>query len=111
VFDVSTPLHRRRAGTRREWSSAASGFWRPHPYVVLQAGYSYPEDVWCDQYLVVDEAGVTAYRMWFRDYTPETLAPVLERAGFMVEHLMGSLTGTPYEGGSEWIAVIAYKVP
>jgi SAM-dependent methyltransferase len=109
VFDVSTPLHRRRAGTRREWSSAASGFWRPHPYVVLQAGYSYPEDVWCDQYLVVDEAGVTAYRMWFRDYTPETLSPMLERAGFEVERIAGSLTGDPYTMESEWIAVVARK--
>jgi hypothetical protein len=58
---------------------------------------------------VVDEAGVTAYRMWFRDYTPETLSPVLERAGFEVERIAGSLTGDPYTTESEWIAVVARK--
>jgi SAM-dependent methyltransferase len=109
IFDVSTPHLRRRAGTRREWSSAAAGFWRPHPHVVLQAGYSFADDVWCDQYLVVDDTGVTAYRMWFRDYVLETLALVLERAGFAVERTAGSLTGGPYGDTSDWLAVIARK--
>ncbi len=109
VFDVSTPHLRRRAGVRRDWSGAESGFWRPHPHLVLQAGYSYPENVWCDQYLVADEGGVTAYRMWFQDYVPETLEPVLERAGFIVEHLAGSLTGEPYVDDSDWVAVVARK--
>lgn len=109
VFDVSTPHLRRRAGVRRDWSSAASGFWRPHPHLVLQAGYSYPGDVWCDQYLVADADGVTAYRMWFRDYVPETLVPVLERAGFAVERITGSLTGQPYAPDSDWLSVIARK--
>lgn len=109
VFDVSTPHLRRRAGTRREWSSASGGFWRPHPHLVLQAGYSFADDVWCDQYLVADHEGVTAYRMWFRDYVPETLLPVLERAGFSIERIDGSLTGAPYEDGSEWLAVVARK--
>lgn len=107
VFDVSTPRLRRRAGIRRDWSSAAGGFWRPHPHLVLQAGYSYPGEVWCDQYLVADADGVTAYRMWFRDVVPETLEPVLERVGFTAERLMGSLTGTPYAADSDWLAVIA----
>lgn len=109
VFDVSTPHLRRRAGVRRDWSSAERGFWRPHPHLVLQAGYSYPEDVWCDQYLVADEDSVTAYRMWFRDYLPETPSPVLERAGFEVEGITGSLTGEPYGDDSDWIAIIARK--
>jgi SAM-dependent methyltransferase len=109
IFDVSTPHLRRRAGTRREWSSATDGFWRPHPHLVLQAGYSFADDVWCDQYLVVDDTGVTAYRMWFRDYVLETLALVLERAGFAVERTAGSLTGGPYGDTSDWLAVIARK--
>lgn len=109
VFDVSTPHLRRRAGVRRDWSGATSGFWRPHPHLVLQAGYSYPGDVWCDQYLVVVEDGVTAYRMWFRDYVPGTLLPALDRAGFTVERILGSLTGEPYTADSDWVAVIARK--
>ena len=110
VFDVSTPHLRRRAGIGRDWSSAERGFWRPHPHLVLQAGYSYPEDVWCDQYLVADEEGVTAYRMWFQDYVPETLSPILERAGFEVERIAGSLTGDSYVDDSDWVAVLA-KTP
>jgi hypothetical protein len=96
VFDVSTPHLLRRVGTGRDWSSSEGGFWRPRPHVVLQAGYRFPDDLWCDQYLVADEAGVTAYRMWFRDYTRATLVPVLDRAGFEVERVAGSLAGVPY---------------
>jgi SAM-dependent methyltransferase len=109
VFDVSTPHLRRRLGVRRDWAVEASGFWRPWPHIVLQAGYRYPGDIWCDQYLVVDQSGVDVYRMWFRDYLLETLQPAVERARFDVELVAGSLTGEPYAPDGDWIAVIARK--
>jgi SAM-dependent methyltransferase len=109
VCDVSTPHLRRRAGVRRDWSAQERGFWRPHPHLVLQAGYAYAGEVWCDQYLVMDETGVTAYRMWFRDLTLETLRPVLAGAGFAIERVAGSLAGAAYAPDGEWIAVVARR--
>ena len=108
VFDSSTPALRSRLGRPATWSVETAGFWRAWPHLVLEAGHAYPDDVWCDQYVVVDDH-VTAYRMWFHDYTPETLVPVLERAGFTVAHLWDGLDGGPYAGG-DWIGVAAHPV-
>lgn len=109
MFNVSTPHLRRRTGVRRDWASADRDFWRPHQRLVLQAGCSYLEDVWCGQYLVIDADGVTAYRIWLRDYVPKTLSPILERTGGEVERIMRSLTGEPDADGSGWIAIVARK--
>ena len=106
VFDVSTPQLRSRVGANHGWAVQESGFWRAGPHLVLTDGYAYPDDVWCDQFVVADDDGATAYRMWFHDYTPETLAPVLERAGFCVDRLLDGLEGGEYRGG-EWLGVVA----
>jgi SAM-dependent methyltransferase len=108
VFDASTPAYRSRLGRRTTWSIESAGFWRSWPHLVLESGHAYPDDVWCDQYVVVDDR-VAAYRMWFHDYTPQTLAPVIERAGFAIDHLWEGLTGGPYAGG-DWIGVAARRV-
>lgn len=106
VFDVSTPALRDRVRLRHdEWSVSHGGFWRPGLHLVLARHHRYDDDVSCDHYVVVDEAGVTAYRMWFHDYTPQTIIPVLARAGFDAE-LRDGLGGGPYVGG-EWLGVLA----
>lgn len=109
VFDLSTPAHRRRVGQRRGWSVHKEGFWRPGPHLVLVDGFAYPDDVWCDQYVVATDEDVSVYRMWFHDYLPATITPVLERAGFAVEHTWAGLEGGPYDGG-EWLGVLARPV-
>lgn len=106
VLELSTPVLRTRAGARHGWSVEGAGFWRPGPHVVLTDGFAYPDDVWCDQFVVADDDGATAYRMWFHDYTPDTFTPVLNRAGFEVEALWEGLDGGPYAGG-EWLGVVA----
>lgn len=106
VFDVSTPAHRRRVGQRHAWAVHDEGFWRPEPHLVLSDGFAYPGDVWCNQYLVATDGDVTAYRMWFHDYVPGTITPVLEAAGFVVERTWDALEGIGSRDG-EWLAVLA----
>lgn len=106
VFDVSTPLHRARVGQHHDWSVHPGGFWREAPHLVLSDGFPYVDDVWCDQYVVVGDDGAAAYRMWFHDYVPETIRPVLERAGFVVHEMWEALEGGPFQGG-EWLGVLA----
>ena len=110
VFDASTPAHRARVGRRNGWSVAEGGLWRAGPHLVLSDAFEYPDDVWCDQYVVADDDGVTAYRMWFHDYWPQTLSPVLGRAGFAVEEFRDGLDGGPFCGG-EWLGVLARATP
>lgn len=110
VFDVSTPTLREEVGLSRTWRVSEGGFWRPEPYLVLEQGFGYPDDTWCDQYVVVDDSGAQVYRHWYHDYTIATLEPVLKKAGFEVTGVWGSLEGDIYTADSEWLAVSARPV-
>ena len=107
VFDVTTPTAHRPAQDRRT-ELCVGGLWRPGTHLVVTDTYVYPDDVTCEQYVVADDdQGVVAYRMWFHDYTPATLTPVLARAGLVVEEIWGSLAGAPYRADEDWFAVLA----
>ncbi len=110
VCDLSTPALRRRAGRRHGWSVQTDGLWRPGTCLVLTDGFAYDGDVHCDQYVVVTDAPgpgtAEAYRMWFHDYLPDTVRPVLERAGFTLVDTWEGLDGGPY-GGGDWLGVLA----
>ncbi len=117
LLDLSTPALRRGEGGPNRWSVEQDGLWRPGTCLVLTDGYGYEGDVWCDQYVVVAPADgtpdgpgeVTVYRMWFHDYVPETITPVLARAGFAVEQTWEGLDGGAYRGG-DWLGVLARAV-
>jgi SAM-dependent methyltransferase len=110
VLDVSTPSLRQKYGLKNGWYAAASGFWKPGPHLVLEQGFSYPGDLYLDQYVVVESnAKISVYRNWFQDYTPDTIRAELEAGGFAVESLWSDLTGTPYAPASDWIGIVARK--
>jgi len=111
VLDVTTPQLRRRAGLKNGWYAVQSGFWKPGPHLVLEAGFAYPEDdIYLDQYIVIEADGeISVYRNWFRDYTAETIRAELETAGLAIQSLWGDLVGTPYQPESDWIGVIAAR--
>lgn len=110
LFDVTTPVAHRGNGATRQVDLAQGGLWRPGPHVVVTDRYEYPDDVTCHQYVVADdEHGVHVYRMWFHDYTPATLTPVLAAAGLEVQEIWGSLDGAPYNPAAEWFAVVACR--
>jgi SAM-dependent methyltransferase len=107
VFDVSTPALRAQSAGGPTWEGLTGGLWRPGPHLVLTQRHDFDGHISCEQYVVYDEDGPTTYRMWFHDYTPETLRPVLEKAGFSVEHMWGSLAADPYMSESPWLAIVA----
>ncbi|WP_262348015.1 hypothetical protein [Cellulosimicrobium cellulans] len=108
MLDVSTPAQDREADA---WSVEDGGLWRPGPHLVLARTHVYPDDLRCRQYTVVaGPEDLTTYRMWFHDYTPATLTPVLARAGLRVERTWSSLAGDAWWPGSPWLAVVARRV-
>lgn len=111
VFDVSTRAQRMREGLKNRWYVSDGGFWRPGRHLVLEQGFDYPEhDVWLDQYIVVDDySNVSVYRNWFHDYNLQSITKVLEKAGFQVIYVWNDLTGTPFQEGGDWIAVVGRK--
>ncbi len=63
-----------------------------------------------DQHVVVVESGETyIYRVLHHAYTRDTIVPVLERAGFVVDDVWGDLTGKPYKEDGNLLAVAARK--
>ena len=52
---------------------------------------------------------VSVYSNWFHDYTLQSITEVLEEVGFQVVHAWNDLTGTSYEEGGDWVAVVARK--
>ncbi len=112
VLDVTTPMLRQRAGLKNGWYAAQGGFWKPGPHLVLEQGYAYEQDVYLDQYIVIEAEGkISVYRNWFQDYTAPRIRAELEENGFSVQSLWGDLTGSVYESSSDWIGVIACRPP
>ncbi|MGE5222500.1 MAG: SAM-dependent methyltransferase [Omnitrophica WOR_2 bacterium] len=110
VLDVTTPRLRQRQGLKNNWYAASNGFWKPGPHLVLEQGFAYENDLFLDQYTVVEADGkISVYRNWFQDYTGEAIRGELQASGFSVQSLWGDLTGSAYEPTGDWIGIIAKK--
>ena len=109
VFDVTTPQVHAYLKDHKSWSVAPDGgFWKPTPYMVLEQGFMYDDDVTLEQFILIQDDGAqTVYRNWYRDYTPETLSHMLKNNGYNQVETYADLTGQPYTDGSDWIGVIA----
>jgi len=91
---------------RRKWAFGV----RPSPHIVLENDFKYPDMIYLDQYIVIDEDGrVTVYRNWFQDFNREIILEELKEGGFEMQSLWSDLTGTPYHQETEWIEVGAKK--
>lgn len=112
AFDVSTPLHHAWTDGETSWYAVdGPGFWKPESHLVLEGRFTYPEhDTALEQYTVIETDGtVTQYRNWFHDYTPDTIAPVVEAAGFTMRGTYANLYGTPYTPESWWVGLVVEK--
>ena len=111
IFDSSTRGVRMKVGLKNGWYVSESGYWRPGPHLVLEMGFDYPEnDIWLNRYIVVDEARVAVYNLWFHDYALETICPVLEKSGYEIVRVWNDMTGTPYEPGGDNITIVARMI-
>jgi len=111
VLDVTTRQHRKRWGSVNGWYAAKSGFWKPGAHLVLEQGFDYPEQsIYLDQVITLEANGaLSVYRMWFQDYTPETITAELVQGGFAVQSLWDDLKGSPCTQDAEWIGIVAKK--
>ena len=112
AFDVPTlaAFAKRSKNTVATWETAPSGFWRPHPYVLLQKTNFYPEQhTLCDLYCVVDDT-VATYRIWQTYFSKSTITRELAAAGFAVDALWGSLIGEPYAQTGLTLGVLCRKL-
>ncbi|NLF75041.1 MAG: class I SAM-dependent methyltransferase [Chloroflexi bacterium] len=109
VFDVTTPPMRQKHLTPPNWYAATEGgFWKPGPYLGLDRGFAYPNDIYLDQFITIEPDGtLTVFRNWFQDYTPQRITNELHANGFKVVALWGDLAGAPYTDEADWIGIVA----
>jgi SAM-dependent methyltransferase len=110
IFDVSTPVLRKKCCLKKNWYISEGGFWREKTHIVLEEGFQYDNDIWLDQYIVAADDGVQVYRTWYHDYTVETISEIIHNCGFKIIDMRGSLTGESIKEDSEWIAIVAQKI-
>lgn len=110
IFDITSPKPKTQEVAKNRWYIADGGFWRPGRHLVLEQSFEYPENnVRVDQYIIVDEKNICIYRTWLHDYSPASIKPVLEKAGFKIIYNWNDLAGTLYKEGGDWIAIVARK--
>ncbi len=91
----------------KTWSVQKAGFWRPHPYALIEATYLYPQErVRCDAY-VVEDGEVSVYYNHLTFFTPERLAAELRAAGFAQTDVYANLEGDALRPDSPQIGMIA----
>jgi SAM-dependent methyltransferase len=111
ALDVLTQAHQARYGIRNQWYVTEGGVWRAGLHLVLEEGFSYPQQaLTLNQYIIADPDGtLTVYRNWFQAFTPASIAAELKAAGFSVDLVGGDMRGGAYSEQSEWLAVLAQR--
>jgi hypothetical protein len=111
VFDVSQPQHHQYLKNYNQWSIELNGgFWMPNPYLTLEQGFIYHDNISAHQFIVMQADGTqTIYRNWYHDYTATTIAPIVTAQQFEIIDINADLIGTPYSDESDWCGVILQK--
>jgi SAM-dependent methyltransferase len=109
AFDVNAMPRARPADAAITVERSDGGFWRPGPHLVIETTYRYGPDVDLAQYAVVDEGGLTVYRVWDRAWTLTDLRARLGRHGLRVEERWSDLAGTPWRRSSPTLGVLARR--
>lgn len=86
------------------------GFWSPGDYVGVQRTFLYAEEqLALDRYLIVEPDENWQIFNWLQHFTPSRLQSELAAAGFVVEEMLGSLSGEALTPESPMIGAIARK--
>jgi SAM-dependent methyltransferase len=109
ALDVATDNKLSILDEAAKWYTCNSGFFRPHPHVVIEKTWIFPEEhAYCETSVVVDDK-ITVYHNHLAVFSPERITKELEMSGFCVASLTGNLEGKPYSDDSMQIGVVAYK--
>lgn len=111
IFDVFTPNQYVEKKESSSWyASHGSDFWSMYPHICLENHFIYPNEIRCDQYIVMDTVNnIKVYRVWDQAFTAKTIKEELETIGFSNIELYSDLQGTPYHNASKTIGVVATK--
>lgn len=109
ILDVFTPKQFSDRKEDKSWAyEEKGGFFSPEPHLLLSAFYRYPNDLFLEQFVIVEKTVDTIYN-WHQTFTDRSLRSELELSGFNTEEIYGDLTGTPYDDTLSTVAIMARK--
>lgn len=111
IFDVFTPMQYTESHEERSFSIyEKGGFYKAEPHICLYSHLKYGENVWLDQYLLLDEHDqLDVIQVWDTFFTLASLTDEAEAAGFKVAAHFGDVAGKPYSEDSETLCVVLEK--
>ena len=108
VFDVFTNRYVDRVRRGNDWYvSLGDGFWLEGKHLVLEQTFRYPtESVSVMRYTIIGKPGdYRQFSVWWRHFSVPEITDAIERAGFSMNTLYGSVWGSPMRNDDEWIGV------
>jgi len=108
VYSLNAFRARKESATYEK--NLLNGFWSAEPYFGFLNTFKYEsETVMLDKYTVIDAVRTRTVYNWLQYFSPESLAEELNENGFIVEELLSDVAGTPFDEGSNELAVIIKK--
>ena len=111
IFDVFTPHQYEPLKESYSWyMENASGFYKDGPHLCLFSHFLYEDDVYLDQYVIVDELDqVDVIRVWDRSFTVARLQQEIEQAGLKLSAYYSNVAGDPYDEASKSLCFVVEK--
>lgn len=110
VFDVFTKAYIN--DLKNNWFiNLRDGFWKPHPHLVLEQNYHYPQDhVHLHQYHIIESTGeLQTCNVWHHYYSKAEIIRLLEESELNVTGVFADLEGNPLKKESVWIGLVTQK--
>lgn len=111
IFDLYTRKVMEEQKEWRRWDCNEYGLFCSEPHLLLQETFIYPEEqTYLRQFITATADGtMQLYRLWGHCYEASEIEQMLREAGFSEIKLFDDITGKPYTGAGETLAVVAVK--
>lgn len=111
IFDVLTLNYKTKRNIQNDWNYFNGGFWSSSFNAVLSKTFYYEaETTFLDQYTVITENDINAYRIYEKLFTLNELEVMLNRYGFKIIEKWTDLDGTPLDEESTSLSLVVQKV-
>ena len=88
------------------------GFWAPDPYIGFHTLHRWDDDfVTLDRYDIITEMDHRTFHNWTTYFDESAMTTELEAEGFVIEDVVGDLSGSAYSAAHGEFAVIARRDP
>jgi len=109
VLDVFTPQRFKDRDERKSWVMQDESFFSPNPHLLLESFYRYKQDLFLEQFIIIEAARWDVINNWHQTYTLKRIKDELNQSGFRVLKYYADVTGEAYHAHSETLYLVTEK--